>query len=101
MSKTVISLVLGLGVKSSKEVIALLRDAGVNVEAEGFGVMSRIDDDIVAKLRSSSPTAAPGAKKPAAASPKATAVTAEATPARAAEAETEAPARSAPRKDFF
>jgi translation initiation factor IF-2 len=95
MSKTVISLVKELGVKSTKEVIALLRDAGVNVEAEGFGVMSKIDDAVVAKLKPSAAPTATGKKAPAAAQ-------AEAPPKRTAEAaEAATPARSAPRKDFF
>src|SRR5690606_27479645 len=67
MSKTVISLVKELGVKSTQEVLALLRAVGVNVDAEGFGVMSRIDDAIIAKVKKAGSSPAPA--EPAAAPP--------------------------------
>jgi translation initiation factor IF-2 len=37
-------------VKSTAEVLDLLRQVGVDTGAEGFGVMSKIDDDTIAKL---------------------------------------------------
>jgi translation initiation factor IF-2 len=51
MAKTVINLVKELGVKKTSDVMELLEQVGVNTHAEGFGVMTRIDDDIVAKLQ--------------------------------------------------
>ncbi len=50
MAKTVINLVRDLGVKSTGEVLELLRQVGVDTEAEGFGVMSKVDDETIAKL---------------------------------------------------
>ena len=50
MAKTVINLVRELGVKSTAEVLEMLRQVGVDTGAEGFGVMSKVDDDSVAKL---------------------------------------------------
>src|SRR5438067_6626016 len=95
MSKTVINLVKELGVKSTKDVFALLRDAGVDVEAEGFGVMSKIDDAVVAKLKASTEAAAAPGKKArgAAASSDGAGVEATASPAE--------PAKPVARKDFF
>jgi translation initiation factor IF-2 len=109
MSKSVISLVKELGVKSTNEVLALLRQAGVDVDAEGFGVMSKVDDSIVARLQGGRPAEEkPAAKRPA---PPKTEAPAEAAPARAkrppvdeatSAAAAAAPARqAAPRKDFF
>ena len=49
--KTVINLVKELGVKSTAEVLELLRQVGVDTEAEGFGVMSKVDDQTVIKLQ--------------------------------------------------
>ena len=48
--KTVINLVKELGVKSTAEVLELLRQVGVDTAAEGFGVMSKVDDATVTKL---------------------------------------------------
>ena len=48
--KSVINLVKELGVKSTAEVLELLRQVGIDTEAEGFGVMSKVDDETVAKL---------------------------------------------------
>ena len=48
--KSVINLVKELGVKSTAEVLELLRQVGVDTGAEGFGVMSKVDDGTVAKL---------------------------------------------------
>lgn len=50
MPKSVISLVKELGAKNTTEVLELLRQVGVDVEAEGFGVMSKVEDDTIAKL---------------------------------------------------
>jgi len=50
MAKSVINLVKELGVKSTAEVLQLLRQVGVDTAATGFGVMSKVDDDVVAKL---------------------------------------------------
>ncbi len=51
MAKSVINLVKELGVKSTSEVLELLREVGVDTEAEGFGVMSKIEEDVVSRLR--------------------------------------------------
>jgi translation initiation factor IF-2 len=51
MAKSVINLVKELGVKSTSEVLDLLREVGVDIEAEGFGVMSKIEEDVVSRLR--------------------------------------------------
>ena len=48
--KTVINLIKELGVKSTAEVLELLRQVGVDTEADGFGVMSKITEDTIAKV---------------------------------------------------
>jgi translation initiation factor IF-2 len=105
MSKSVISLVKELGVKSTNEVLALLRQAGVDVDAEGFGVMSKVDDAVVARLLGGrSPEEAAPAKKPAAprGEPKAPASKPRAPrPAEEAAASAAAAVSHAPRRDFF
>jgi translation initiation factor IF-2 len=71
MAKTVINLVKELGVKSTAEVLDLLRRVGVDTDAEGFGVMSKVDDQTIAKLHAhlangdSSVAEAPATTKPA------------------------------------
>ena len=50
MAKTVINLVKELGAKNTSEVMALLEQVGLDTHAEGFGVMTRVEDDVVAKL---------------------------------------------------
>jgi translation initiation factor IF-2 len=67
MAKSVINLVKELGVKSTAEVLDLLRLVGVDTAAEGFGVMSKVDDETVAKLHSlhSTTPATPSAEVPA------------------------------------
>ncbi|MCH7471853.1 translation initiation factor IF-2 [bacterium] len=51
MPKTVINLIKELGAKNTAEVLALLRQVGVDTEEEGFGVMSKVDDQTIARLR--------------------------------------------------
>ncbi len=67
MPKSVISLVKELGAKNTTEVLELLRQVGVDVEAEGFGVMSKVEDEVIARLhglKSGKPEAPPADVKP-------------------------------------
>src|SRR5688500_13560310 len=51
MAKTVINLVKELGAKNTSEVMALLEQVGVDTHAEGFGVMTRIEDDVIGRIQ--------------------------------------------------
>jgi translation initiation factor IF-2 len=103
MPKSVISLVKELGAKNTTEVLELLRQVGVDVEAEGFGVMSKVEDDTITRLhalKSGVPSASAAVEEPAAR---------KARPARRRLAEDEPvqldlnsePKRKEARKDFF
>jgi len=98
MAKSVINLVRELGVKSTAEVLELLRQVGVNTEAEGFGVMSKIDDETVAKLHTLQTGAAPPKPASAKRQPRATSTVTGETPAAAAAAP---PAKKRAARDFF
>jgi translation initiation factor IF-2 len=52
MAKTVINLVKFLGAKNTTEVLALLEQVGVDTKAEGFGVMTSVDDSVIEKVQS-------------------------------------------------
>ncbi|MEZ5339500.1 MAG: translation initiation factor IF-2 [bacterium] len=51
MAKSVINLVKELGVKSTSEVLELLREVGYDTTVEGFGVMTKIEEDVVSRMR--------------------------------------------------
>ncbi|MCB1220365.1 MAG: translation initiation factor IF-2 [Planctomycetales bacterium] len=51
MAKSVINLVKELGVKSTSEVLELLREVGYDTGVEGFGVMTKIEEDVVSRMR--------------------------------------------------
>ena len=100
MPKSVISLVKELGAKNTTEVLELLRRVGVDVEAEGFGVMSKVEDEVIAQLHGvkSGKVAAPKSEAPAKSRPARRRI-AEEEPAKldlSAE-----PKRKEARKDFF